>query len=293
MKFLMCIGGVEPSVETIRFAARIAKAYEAHLSVLYVQEKVPQAVRPEVGLTREKLSEWEIELPGVKVLQGALSILQEEGFLKLGPTGEIVQKHALKPAIRGAYELHVYGIHGEDIRLRLREGDVITEVNREIESDQHDVVIFGASRKRNILNKLIQFINGSMLVVKNPKDVKYEVLVCSDSSPASHKAELFGAKLARFLETQVLLLSVAKFKAREHTAMEGAERASKFLAKAGVRHSIAVRVGTVVDQIAAHAREDTVVVMGWSRMSELKKLFFGSKAMKVVEAVNCPVVMVT
>jgi nucleotide-binding universal stress UspA family protein len=292
MKFLMCIGGVEASVETIRFGARIAKAFEADVSVVYVQPKAPHAVRQEVKMAQEKLSEWEIELPGVKVLRAARSILQEEGALKMDPSGQVVQRHALKPGIRGAYELHVYGIHGENIRLRLREGDIITEVNKEVESDQHDLVIFGASQQRHILQKLVQFIDCSMLIVKNPQDTKYEFLICTDSSPASRKAELFGAKLARFMKWPVLLLSVAKFKGREHVAMEGAERASKFLTKAGIQHSISVRVGNVVEQIAAHAREDTLVVMGESRMSELKKFLFGSKPTRVAERVPCPVLIV-
>lgn len=292
MKFLMCIGGVQPSVETIRFGGRIARAFEANLSLLYVQPKVPHAVHKEMQLAREKLSEWEIDLPGVAVLRAAQQILLQEGFVKTGPGGEIVQRHALKPDIRGAYELHIYGIHGEDLRLRLREGDIITEVNREVESDRHDLVIFGASQQRHILHKLVQFIDCSMLIVKNPRDVSYELLICTDGSPASRRAELFGAKLARFLNSQVLLLSVATFKAREHTAMEGAERASKFLTKAGVRHCISIRTGSVVDEITAHAREDTVVVMGESRMSELRKLFFGSKATKIVQRVPCPVLLV-
>ena len=291
MRFLICIGGVEPSVETIRFGAKIAKAFGADVSVLYVQPKIPHAVRTEVRLAREKLSEWEIELPGVKVLRGALEILRASGFVKTD-TGDIVERHALKPGIRGAYEFHVHGLDGEDIRLRLREGDVIEEINREVESDRHDLVIFGASRQRRILQNLIQFINCSMLVLKNPKDVKYEFLICTDSSPASRKAELFGAKLARFLDSPVRLLSVARFKSREHMAMEGAERASKFLAKAGVQHTILVRVGNVVDEIASHARENSVVVMGASEMSELKKLLLGSKPSKVVERVPGPVLIV-
>jgi nucleotide-binding universal stress UspA family protein len=292
MRFLVCIGGVEPSVETIRFGAKIAKAFRADVSVLYVQPKIPLAVRTEVRLAREKLSEWEIELPGVKVLRGALEILRGGGFVKTDTTGEIDERHALKPGIRGAYELHVYGPEGEDIRLRLREGDIISEINREIESDRHDLVIFGASRERRILQNLIQFINCSMLVLKNPKDVKYEFLICTDSSPASRKAELFGAKLARFLDSPVRLLSVAKFKSREHMAIEGAERASKFLAKAGVEHSIVVRVGDVLDEIASLAQENSVVVMGASQMPELKKLFLGSKPSKIVELVPGPVLIV-
>jgi nucleotide-binding universal stress UspA family protein len=292
MKFLLCIGGVEPSVETIRFGGKIARAFEADISVLYVQPRVPHAVRPEVKLVREKLSEWEIELPGVKVLRGARSILRDEGLVKTGPAGEIVQRHALKPGIRGAYELHLYGIHGEDIRLRLREGDIIAEINKEIESDKHDLVIFGASQKRHILQKLIQFVECSMLIVKNPRDIEYQLLICTDSSPASRKAEVFGTRLARLLRARVLLLSVARYRTREHVAMEGAERAAMVLRRAGLDHSVLVRVGDVVDEIAAVAKEDTLVVMGASRMSEIRKLFFGSKATKVVESVSCPVLIV-
>jgi len=292
MKILICIGSTELSVDTIRFGARIAKGFGADLSLLYVQPGAPLAVRSEITLAREKLSEWEIELPGVKVLSGACRLLMEEGVLKVDPAGEVVQKHALKPGIRGAYELHLYGRQGENVRLRLREGDIISEVNKEVESDNLDLVVFGASQKRALLHKLVQFVNCSTLIVQNPKDVAYEFLICTDSSPPSRKAELFGVKLARFLQAKVTLLSIAKSRSREHMAMEGAERASRFLTKAGLRHCISIRVGSVVDEIAAHAREDTIVVMGSSRMSELKKFFFGSKPMKVAEKVRCPLLIV-
>jgi nucleotide-binding universal stress UspA family protein len=292
MKLLMCIGGVEPSVETLRFGARIARALEADVSVLYVQPKVPLSVREEITLAREKLSEWEIELPGVRVLRAARDQLVREGLIKTTSTGEIAQRHALKPGIRGAYELHVYGIHGENIRLRLREGDIVREIKREVESDNLDLVLFGAGRERRILHKLIQFVNCSILVAKNPRDVEYEFLICTDSSEASRKAEQFGIRLASFLKSPVLLMSVAKNRSREHVAMEGAERASKLLVKAGIKHSISVRLGDVVEEIAARANEDSLVIMGASRTSELKKLLFGSKPTKVVERVPCPVLIV-
>ena len=292
MKFLICIGGVEPSAETIRFGGRIAKAFEADVSVLYVQPRVPHAVREELKLTREKLSEWEIDLPGVKVLRSAREILRQEGFVQTGRSGEVIQKHALKPGVRGAWELPLLGVHGEDIRMRIREGDTVAEINREVESFRHDLVLLGASRKRHILHKLVQFINGSMLIVKNPKNVDYEFLICTDSSPASRKAERFGAKLAKFLNARVQLVSVARFKSREHMAMEGAERASHLLTKAGVAHCITLRFGNVVDEISSLAREDTLIVMGESHMPEVKKYLFGSKPMKVVERVPCPVLIV-
>lgn len=292
MKFLMCIGGVEPSAETIRFGGRLAKAFEADISVLYVQPRAPHAVRKEVQLAREILSEWEIELPGVKVLRAAYQILSEEGVLRPSSRDEAVEFQAPMPEVRGAYELELPGSQGQNIKLRIREGDIVEEVNKETESEANDLVIFGASRRRQILQKLIQFVNCSVLIVKNPKDVSYELLLCSDSSGPARKAEIFTARLAHFLQTRVHILSVAKFKNREHVAMEGAERASRLLTKAGVRHSVAVRTGSVVEEIARASRDDTVVIMGVSRRPEVWKLVFGSKANRIAERVHCPVLIV-
>jgi len=292
MKFLTCIGGGETSTETIRFGLMIAKAFNADVSLLYVQPHFPHAVRQEMKLAREKLSEWQIDLPGVEVLHAAQAILLEEQFLKTTDSGEVVQKHALKAAIRGAHEIHLYGTRGEDVRLRLRDGDIISEVNAEVESAQHDLVILGASQQRRLLHKLIHFVNCSMLIVKNPKQVRYELLICTDGSPASRKAEVFGIRLAQSLGAIVQLLSVARSRNREHAAMEEAERVSKSMAKASVHYTIAVRVGKMVDAVAELAREDTLVVLGTSPVSELRKLLFGSIPTRIIHRINCPILIV-
>jgi nucleotide-binding universal stress UspA family protein len=292
MRFLMCIGGVEPSAETIRFGGRIAKAFEADISVLYVQPRAPHAVRKEIQLAREKLSEWEIDLPGVRVLRAAYQILSEEGVLRPSGSCEAAEFRALKPEVRGAYELELPGTQGQNIRLRIREGDIVDEVNKEAESEQRDLVIFGASRQRRLLEKLIQFVNCSVLIVKNPKNVDYELLLCTDSSGPARKAEIFTARLAHFLRSRVLVFSVAKFRNREHVAMEGAERASRLLTKASVPHSVAVRTGNVVEEIARASRDNTVVILGASRRPEIWKLAFGTKADRIAERVACPVLIV-
>jgi len=53
-----------------------------------------------------------------------------------------------------------------------------------------------------------------------------------------------------------------------------------------------VKTGAVVDEIARLAREDTVVIMGASRRSEIRKLLFGSKPTQVIQRVPCPVLIV-
>lgn len=292
MKFLMCVGGIEPSADTIRFGGLIARAFQADVSVLYVQPDVPQSVREEVRLAREKLSEWELELPGVRVLRGARDILVNEGFVEPTPAGDFPYRHSLKADVRGAWEVHMYGSHGEHVRLRLREGDIVSEVNKEVESGEYDVVTFGASQKRRILQRIVLFVDCSMLIVKNPQNQPYRILLCTENSESSRRAETFASQLAVALQWPVQLLSVARSRSREHIAMENAERASKLLGRNGVSHSIAVRAGSFEESVMALATEDTLVVMGSSRKSALRTFFFGSKPMKVAGKVPCPILIV-
>ena len=71
MKLLLCIAGGERSRDTIIAGGKIAAAFNTDLSVLYVGDKQPTNMTSAVNLSRMKLSEWKIELPGVKVLEYA------------------------------------------------------------------------------------------------------------------------------------------------------------------------------------------------------------------------------
>ena len=146
MKLLLCIGGGEMSRDTIIAGGKIAAAFNTDLSVLYVGEKHATHMTSAVNMSRMKLSEWKIELPGVKVLEYAEMVLHELNLLEVDDTGEIVEVHSLKPDINGAYELHAMGKHGQNIRLRLREGEIIDEVIKEVDVGGYDVTIIGASR---------------------------------------------------------------------------------------------------------------------------------------------------
>lgn len=292
MKFLMCVGGIEPSADTIRFGGLIAGAFKADVSVLYVQPKVPQSVREEVRLATEKLSEWELELPGVRVLRGARDILVNEGFVQPTPGGELPYRHPLKAGVRGAWEVHLHGSRGEQVRLRLRDGDIVSEVNKEVESGEYDVVAFGASQQRRILQRIVQFVDCSMLIVRNPQSQPYRILLCTENSESSRRAEAFASQLAAALRWPVQLLSVARSRSREHLAMENAERASKLLSRAGIPHTIAVRTGSLAEAVVVLSARDTLVVMGSSRKAALRTFLFGSKPIKVAEKVPCPILIV-
>ena len=156
---------------TIVTGGRVAAAFDADLSVLYVGKKQASAMTSTMNMSRMKLSEWEIELPGVKVLEYAELVLSDMDLLQVNEAGEIVEKHALKPDINGAYELHAIGKHGQNIRLRLREGEIIDQVIDEVDVGGYDVAIIGASKERRLAHRLNHFVNCSLIITMNIRDI--------------------------------------------------------------------------------------------------------------------------
>ncbi|MFQ6618266.1 MAG: hypothetical protein ACE5QV_06210, partial [Fidelibacterota bacterium] len=245
MKFLICIGGEEFSKQTITFGGNMAEALNADISVLYVGTPPPRSVRNEMQLSREKLSEWEIDHPGVKVLRYARDVLMGMKIVKVLETGEIVQRHSLKPDIKGAYELHIYGIKGEDIRLRLREGDIVHEIKKEVEVGKYDVAFLGASKDRRLIHKIVQFVDCTLFIVKNIRDIKYKLLFCVDDSQGAKKAVEVGSRLAKFFDAEVVALSVAETDDKKDVVKDWLTFTSKLLKRAGIRFNPKVTVGDV------------------------------------------------
>jgi len=291
MKLLLCIGGGEMSRDTIIAGGKIAAAFNADLSVMYVGEKHAAHMTSAVDMSRIKLSEWKIELPGVKVLEYAEMVLHDLNLLEVDDTGEIVEVHSLKSDIDGAYELHAMGKHGQNIRLRLREGEIIDEVIKEVDVGGYDVVIIGASKERRLVHRLIQFVECSLFITNNIQDIDYRFLFAVDDTEMSRKALLIGARTAKFLKAEATLLSIVSNESDIKIGEECISKAKTILQKVGVAYDKKVMVGDPTETIINEADEDHIVVMGSSTSSHLSKFFKATKAIKVVQDGNCPVLI--
>ena len=291
MKFLIGIGSTEYSKETITFGGRIAVAFGADLSVLYVTAPPSATTQTEVSLSRAKLSEWDIEPPGIQVLRFAREVLRDTDMLKVTPAGEVVERHALKPDINGAHELHVFGAHGENVRLRLREGEIVEEVKKEVEVGGYDLAILGASKKRRLVHKMVQFVDCSLLILRNVRDIDYRFLFCTDGSEMAQRSLRLGSRAAAFYKAKGTVLSMASSEEGRSEAESIAQRAARVLGAAGVSVDTRVEVGEMVEAIVAAAGDDHIIVMGASKQSEITKFIRGSTPIKVVQQGHSPVLI--
>jgi len=292
MKFLLCIGGGEMSRDTIVTGGKLAAAFQADLSVLYVGAKKAGSMTGFLDMSRMKLSEWEIELPGVKVLEYAGQVLNELNLLEVDESGDMVEKHSLRADINGAYELHALGKRGENIRLRLREGEIIDEVIKEVDLGGYNLVIMGASKERRLVHRMIQFISCSLFITKNLKDIDYRFLFAVDDTELSRRALFLGSKAAKFLNTEATLLSVVDKEENIEKGKICLAKGEKILKRINIPYTTKIAIGDPVKTIIEEAGEDHIIAMGSSKSSQLSKFFKATKAVKVVQDCNCPVLIV-
>jgi len=286
------MGGEALSEDTIRFGARTAQALEADVSILYVGPRVSHSFTQDVAMARSKLSEWEIELPGVRVLRYAREMIAEMGLAARDRNGELVERHSLRPGIAGAYELHLVGSYGEDVRLRLREGGIVDQIVEELDSHHYSVVVLGAPRKRRLLHDIVQFANASVLIAKNAHQKYYDLLLPVADSEEARRARHMAGLVARALHLRVLVLSIAESEAKLAEAQALAEREAGAIARRGIEVQARSTVGYIVDEICEAAGDDHIIVLGASRRRHVWQYLFGSTPITVVQRAQSPVLVV-
>ena len=71
MKFLIAIGSKEYSEPTLELGMRVAKAFKAIVTIVYVSDKISAFSTSEVLMAQENLENWELDRQGVDVLEWA------------------------------------------------------------------------------------------------------------------------------------------------------------------------------------------------------------------------------
>ena len=164
MRFLVAIGSKEYSEQTLRIGSAIANAFAADLSIVYVGPRPRQLMSTGVNLARDAMLHWDINHPGVDTLVWAYRQLQSYQFID--PTVEHFDAGNLVEEA-GRIRVVVPYLHGEKIRLILREGEVVDQLKRETEYRDYLLTIVGGGVKPRRTSQLVQFVDTSLMFVKN------------------------------------------------------------------------------------------------------------------------------
>jgi nucleotide-binding universal stress UspA family protein len=299
MKILMCTDGEEYAEQAIRFGSRFARVLDADVTVLHVLPKTTPEVRTRFAKTRKKWEEWNREIPAIAYLARASEILAQMGLDRPLPSGLTEVRHVFRPAEEGGVQLHLVGHGPERVRLKLRDGNPAEEILSEAQQGSYDLIMTGSRGHKGRATYFIgstalrvaEFAPCSILIAKNIKE-QHDFLMCTDGSKQAEQAELFGAVIARALEAQVTVLSVASGEAERKATQERARRAEMVLNQLGIQARVKVRVGRPSEEIIEEAKDHDIVVMGASGSSAVRRFFLGSVPLKVIEYGECPILLV-
>ncbi|MEE8436994.1 MAG: universal stress protein [Candidatus Neomarinimicrobiota bacterium] len=293
MKFLIAVGSKEYSEPTLRVGMRVAKAFKAAVTIIYVGPKINEFTASQVRLAQERMDQWDFDRPGVDVLNWAFNFLAEKKYILPVVIETGFRKNTLVPTGGTRAELYLQGTVCKDVNLILRNGDIISELRDEVSSGGFDVTIIGGSQKRRMAHNLVQYINSSIFVVNElVYGEKYDLLLPVDDSKSTPRAVRYGMQIAKAFDIQVDLLTVSKTD-RFGAGYRGAsKRAAKLLKKVGIKHNIHLKTGDPSSEIIKMAGNDHIIVMGVSTKNPLVKFLTGSKPLKVMEESSCPILIV-
>ena len=289
MKFLIALKNTkDESKNILEIGCKIAEGFSADLTICFVGKKSKALIEGDVNLARQSLAEWNIYHPGLEVLEWAFNILKEKGF---APDTEFDVQNLVED--RGRIRMVLPKTTNYQIRLVLREGELLSELNKEVKHGEFDIAILGTPKRKRMIHKIAQFLDTSIFFVKNFKPSwEYKILLCVDDSRATKRAVILSTQISKQFNAEVIALTVSKtsfFGKGYRNAHSWAER---YLKRVGIPFNSKLLNGNPVDVFVQEAGEDHIIIMGKDKGNELIKFAFGSKPIHTAQGANCPVLMV-
>ncbi len=293
MKILIAVSSKEYSGPTLDVGMNIARALKASTTIVDVGQKISEFSSKDVSLANELMESWDLDRPGVDVLEWAYTYLAENKFIESQTIEAGFPKNLLVESGSNRAEVYLKGSVVENLNLILRNGDIIEELRDEVQTYNYDVTIIGGSGKRSMAHDLIQYIDSSIFIVNN-FNVKqdYRILLAVDDSSGTAKAVKYGVRVAQAFGIDVDLVTISRDDHFGEGYKNASARAVKLMRRSGVAAETLFKVGEPVNTIVEIAGNNHIIIMGASTQSPIAKFFMGSKPLNVIEACKCPVLIV-
>jgi len=188
VNILIAIGGKEYSKPTLDLGMKIANAFEATTTIAYVGKRISQFSEKDVSVVHQNLDNRELYRPGVRTLEWAYDFLESKKYIKKNKSVAF-NDHLLIDEENSRMRVLLKGNHSNKIDLILRTGEIIDQLRSEVETSNHDITIIGGGGNKGMHHKLVQFIDSSVMVVKNYSvNKQYKILLPVNNSTGSNKA---------------------------------------------------------------------------------------------------------
>tara|TARA_B100002049_G_scaffold157696_1_gene117834 strand:+ start:986 stop:1870 length:885 start_codon:yes stop_codon:yes gene_type:complete len=293
MKILIAVSSKKYSKPTLSVGMNVARAFKASTTIVDVGKRINEFSMKDVVMAQERVENWNIDRPGVDVLEWAFGYLAKNNFIEKNDIEAGFPKNTLVDTGSNRSEVYLKGTVCDNVNLIIRNGNVIDELKDEVQKFFYDVTIIGGSQRGNMAHDLIQYIDSSIFVVNNfDLNKKYKILIAVNDSPNNRKAIKYGVRIAQAFGVSVEAITISK---TDHFG-EGYKKAVKWCKKLLRRSNISFNhkflTGDASSVINKEASDNRIIVMGSSTKNPLLKFIAGSKPLEVMKNCNCPILIV-
>ena len=290
MNILIAIGGREYSKPTLDLGMKVANSLEASTTIAYVGKKVSQFSEKDVSVAHQNLDDRQLYRPGVRTLEWAYDFLKSKNYIQ-EETNDF-NDHLLVDEENSRMRVLLKGKHSNKIDLILRTGEIIEQLRSEVQTNNHNITVIGGGSNKGMHHDLVQFIDSSVLVVKNYSfKKKYKILLPVNNSVGSNNAIEIAEQFAKANKLEVEIVTVLENKSSDENLKKILDRTSKRFSKSRIKNTTKVLEGPVVKRITQSASDDSIVMIGVSPKNPIMKYFFGSKPISIAQKCECPVLI--
>jgi len=292
VNILIAIGGKEYSKPTLDLGMKVANAFEATTTIAYVGKKISQFSEKDVSVVHQNLDDRELYRPGVRTLEWAYDFLESRNYINKKDPNVTFNDHLIIDEENSRMRVLLKGSHSNKIDLILRTGEIIDQLRSEVETNGQDITIIGGGGNKGMHHKLVQFIDSSVMVVKNYSvNKKYKILLPVNNSLGSNKAIDIAQQFAKSKKLPVEIITILENKPSDDKLKNILNKTEKRFTKAGIKNTAMVLEGNPVKTIVQHAKDNSLVMLGVSPKNPILKYFFGSKPISIAQQCNCPVLV--
>ena len=291
MKILIAIGGKEFSKPTLDLGMKIANSFKSSTTIAYVGKKISQFSEKDVSVVHQNLDDRELYRPGIRTLEWAYDFLISKKYIEEKELNKF-NDYLLVDEENSRMKVLLKGQQSDNIDLIMRTGEIIEQLKNEVEKNNHDITIIGGGGNKGIHQKLIQFIDSSVFVVKNYSVNKtYKILLPINESKGSDMAIETAINFAKSYKLDVEILSVPEDRKSIDEVEKILTKTKEKFSKNKIKSKTKIIEGGAVDSIVNYANDDSIVILGVSPKNPIMKYFFGSKPLSIAQKCNCPVLI--
>ena len=291
MKILIAIGGREFSKPTLDLGMKIANSFKSSTTIAYVGKKISQFSEKDVSVVHQNLDDRELYRPGIRTLEWAYDFLISKKYIEEKDSNKF-DDYLLVDEENSRMKVLLKGQQSDKIDLIMRTGEIIEQLKDEVETNKHDITIIGGGGNKGIHQKLVQFIDSSVFVVKNYSvNKKYKILLPVNDSKGSDMAIETAINFAKSYKLNVEIVSVPEGKKSVEEVEKILKKTKEKFSKNKIKTTTKLIDGSAVNSIVNYAKDDSIVILGVSPKNPIMKYFFGSKPLSIAQKCNCPVLI--